>query len=84
MFLLFQFQNFYAPLNDPNLIVEAYERDFDQNDFLGLNDINTENYLVEKWLELDEKLKSTQILIKKFKILNISIFILPNFFIIKF
>eukprot|EP01098_Paradermamoeba_levis_P006527 TRINITY_DN2705_c0_g1_i1.p1 TRINITY_DN2705_c0_g1~~TRINITY_DN2705_c0_g1_i1.p1 ORF type:complete len:468 (-),score=130.12 TRINITY_DN2705_c0_g1_i1:45-1400(-) len=37
-------QNVYAPDPDPNMIVEEYERSFDQNEELGLNDIKTENY----------------------------------------
>lgn len=37
-------QNLYAPDDDPNLKVEDYERTFDQNEQLGLNDIKTENY----------------------------------------
>jgi zinc finger protein len=37
-------QNIYAPDDDPNLIIEDYERTFDQNEELGLNDIKTENY----------------------------------------
>lgn len=38
------FQNLYAPDPDPDLIVEYYERTFEQNDTLGLNDMKTENY----------------------------------------
>ncbi|BGP01085.1 Zinc finger protein ZPR1 [Rhodotorula toruloides] len=37
-------QNTWAPDVDPNLTEEDYERTFDQNDELGLNDIQTENY----------------------------------------
>ncbi|EFA80235.1 ZPR1-type zinc finger-containing protein [Heterostelium album PN500] len=37
-------QSLYAPDPDPNLDSEDYERTFDQNEELGLNDINTENY----------------------------------------
>lgn len=37
-------QNVYAPEEDPELTVELYERDFDQNDMLGINDMKTENY----------------------------------------
>lgn len=32
----------YAPDPDPKMKVEMYERSFDQNEELGLNDINTE------------------------------------------
>jgi zinc finger protein len=35
-------QNLYAPDPDPNMTIESYERSFEQNEFLGLNDINTE------------------------------------------
>lgn len=38
------FQNVYAPEKDPELTVERYERTWDQNESLGLNDIKTENY----------------------------------------
>ena len=34
----------YAPDPDPNMQITHYERDFDQNELLGLNDMNTENY----------------------------------------
>ncbi|CAF1020029.1 unnamed protein product [Brachionus calyciflorus] len=37
-------QNSYSPDNDPNMKIEFYERDYYQNDLLGLNDIKTENY----------------------------------------
>ena len=35
-------QNVYAPDNDPNMTVEEFERTFDQNESLGLNDIKTD------------------------------------------
>lgn len=35
-------QNVYAPDNDPNMLVEEYERTFEQNEDLGLNDMQTE------------------------------------------
>lgn len=35
-------QNVYAPDNDPNMLVEEYERTFEQNEDLGLNDMKTE------------------------------------------
>jgi len=41
-------QNIYAPDDDPNMTVEDYERSWEQNEELGLNDINTENYLGEE------------------------------------
>jgi len=37
-------QNLYAPDPDPNMLIEEYERTFDQNEDLGLNDMKTENY----------------------------------------
>ncbi len=37
-------QNLYAPDPDPNMTVELYDRSWDQNEELGLNDIKVENY----------------------------------------
>ncbi|XP_023224370.1 zinc finger protein ZPR1-like [Centruroides sculpturatus] len=37
-------QNIYAPDPDPKMTVVHYERTFEQNEELGLNDMNTENY----------------------------------------
>ncbi|XP_042199893.1 zinc finger protein ZPR1 [Callorhinchus milii] len=37
-------QNLYAPDPDPELKIEKYERSFEQNDDLGLNDMKTEDY----------------------------------------
>ncbi|CAG0919626.1 unnamed protein product [Notodromas monacha] len=37
-------QNVYAPEPDPHLKEEEYERTFDQNEELGLNDMKTDNY----------------------------------------
>ncbi|XP_074652401.1 zinc finger protein ZPR1-like isoform X2 [Tubulanus polymorphus] len=37
-------QNYYAPEDDPEMKVEKYTRNYEQNDILGLNDMNTENY----------------------------------------
>ncbi|KAG9225207.1 hypothetical protein CCMSSC00406_0007038 [Pleurotus cornucopiae] len=37
-------QNLYAPDPDPNMQVEMYDRTFDQNEELGLNDIKVEGY----------------------------------------
>merc|ERR1711963_573962 len=37
-------QNLYAPDDDPEMIIEKYERTFDQNEDLGLNDMKVENY----------------------------------------
>lgn len=35
-------QNIYAPDPDPNMKIEDYERTFEENEELGLNDMNTE------------------------------------------
>jgi len=45
-------QNIYAPDPDPNMIIEDYERTFEQNEDLGLNDIKTEGY---ETIEEDKK-----------------------------
>ena len=37
-------QNLYAPDPDPNMTIELYDRDFEQNEELGLNDIKVEGY----------------------------------------
>ncbi|XP_067326949.1 zinc finger protein ZPR1 isoform X1 [Anolis sagrei] len=37
-------QNVYAPEEDPEMAVERYERSFEQNEELGLNDMKTEGY----------------------------------------
>jgi len=37
-------QNLYAPDPDPEMKIEEYERSYEQNDDLGLNDMKTENY----------------------------------------
>jgi len=37
-------QNPHHPAEDPQVIVELYDRTWDQNEELGLNDLNTENY----------------------------------------
>ena len=39
-------QNIYAPDPDPNMTIEMYERTWEQNEELGLNDINVDNYAV--------------------------------------
>ncbi|XP_010179376.1 PREDICTED: zinc finger protein ZPR1, partial [Mesitornis unicolor] len=40
-------QNVYAPEEDPELTVDRYERTFEQNEDLGLNDMKTEGYEAE-------------------------------------
>lgn len=37
-------QNPYYPEKDPRCTTEVYERTFEENEYLGLNDIKTENY----------------------------------------
>nr|ASF90224.1 hypothetical protein SPAR01987 [Bartheletia paradoxa] len=37
-------QNIYAPDADPNMTIVTYTRSFDQNEELGLNDMNVEDY----------------------------------------
>lgn len=37
-------QNLYAPDDDPSMLIEIYDRTFDQNEELGLNDIKVEGY----------------------------------------
>lgn len=37
-------QNVYAPDPDPEMTIEQYERTYEQNEDLGLNDMKTENY----------------------------------------
>lgn len=37
-------QNLYAPDDDPNMTAEVYERTYDQNEDLGLNDMKVEDY----------------------------------------
>jgi len=40
-------QNLYAPDPDPNMTTVDYERTFDQNEDLGLNDMKVENYVAQ-------------------------------------
>lgn len=35
-------QNVYAPDNDPNMIIEDFERTHEMNEDLGLNDMKTD------------------------------------------
>ncbi|KIM74697.1 hypothetical protein PILCRDRAFT_828020 [Piloderma croceum F 1598] len=37
-------QNLYAPDPDPNMVIETYERTWQQNEDLGLNDMKVEGY----------------------------------------
>lgn len=52
-------KNVYAPDEDPNLTIEHYVRDYDQNEMLGLNDMNTENYL--NTVEEKEKVEAEEV-----------------------
>ncbi len=52
-------QNLNAPADDPKLTAEEYERTWEQNENLGLNDMKTENYLEEESKE-KEKEKETK------------------------
>ena len=38
-------QNVYAPEEDPEMVVEFYERSEEQNDLLGITDMKTEDYV---------------------------------------
>lgn len=40
-------QNLYAPDPDPNMTIEMYDRTWDQNEELGLNDIKVEGYTAD-------------------------------------
>lgn len=37
-------QNIYAPDPDPNMTIELFDRTWEQNEGLGLNDMKVENY----------------------------------------
>uniref|UniRef100_A0A3Q2Y284 Zinc finger protein ZPR1 n=1 Tax=Hippocampus comes TaxID=109280 RepID=A0A3Q2Y284_HIPCM len=41
-------ENVYAPESDPEMTMETYERTFEQNEELGLNDMKTEGYQEDK------------------------------------
>lgn len=40
-------QNVYAPEPDPEMSVELYQRNYEQDESLGLNDMKTEGYTNE-------------------------------------
>lgn len=44
-------QNLYAPDPDPNMTMEEYERTWDQNEDLGLNDMQVEGYEGDPMME---------------------------------
>ena len=37
-------QNLYAPDPDPSMVIELYDRSWEQNEDLGLNDMKVEGY----------------------------------------
>lgn len=53
-------QNLYAPDDDPNMIIEEYERSHDQNEELGLNDIKVEDYEQDHAREQAEQAAAAQ------------------------
>lgn len=48
-------QNLYAPDPDPNMTIENYERSWEQNEELGLNDIKVEGYEEDPQVRGEEK-----------------------------
>jgi len=48
-------QNLYAPDPDPNMTIEEYERTWDQNEDLGLNDMKVEGYEGDPNLEQNKE-----------------------------
>ncbi|KAG1790621.1 zf-ZPR1-domain-containing protein [Suillus plorans] len=52
-------QNLYAPDPDPNMEVVAYERTWQQNEDLGLNDMNVESYSGDDTTDGDVKTQSS-------------------------
>ena len=54
-------QNLYAPDPDPNMEVVTYDRTWDQNEDLGLNDMQVEDYSEEsrQWRQEAEKAETT-------------------------
>lgn len=42
--MTFFLKNIYVPSEDLCMTVDHYERNFDQNEILGLNDLKTENF----------------------------------------
>ncbi|KAI9028626.1 ZPR1 zinc-finger domain-containing protein [Hyaloraphidium curvatum] len=47
-------QNLYAPDPDPNMTIEDYDRTWEQNEMLGLNDMHTDRYGTEENAEGEE------------------------------
>lgn len=50
-----QFQNVYAPEDDPEMEVIHYERSWDQNEMLGINDMKVEGYEHEEGIKENVK-----------------------------
>jgi zinc finger protein len=50
-------QNLFFPDPDPQLEIVEYERTWQQNEDLGLNDMNTENYHIETEKDKDAKIE---------------------------
>ena len=48
-------QNLYAPDPDPNMVIENYERSWEQNEELGLNDMKVEGYQEEEGKTKEQK-----------------------------
>ena len=48
-------QNLYAPDPDPNMTIEEYERTWEQNEDLGLNDMKVEGYEGDPNLEQNKE-----------------------------
>ena len=48
-------QNIYAPDPDPNMTIEEYERTWEQNEELGLNDMKVEGYEGDPNLEQNKE-----------------------------
>ncbi|KAF8152561.1 ZPR1 zinc-finger domain-containing protein [Crassisporium funariophilum] len=54
-------QNLYAPDPDPGLEIEMYDRTFDQNEELGLNDIKVEGYEADAEEKTGEEAKEEKV-----------------------
>ena len=48
-------QNLYAPDPDPNMTIEEYDRTWEQNEDLGLNDMKVEGYEGDPNLEQNKE-----------------------------
>lgn len=53
-------QNLYAPDPDPNMVIENYERSWEQNEELGLNDMKVEGYQEEEGKAKEEGEKNDE------------------------